>query len=448
MIPSRSRLAQWNFDGLSNQARDVQLRGDAIEESGTRIDARCRNLPDLRAWTGPAQSAAEGAFGRAKVKSVVVGDMATDLSNALESSFWELWSAKKKLTGMAAEIEAGSFLIHDKWVVTLRPGPMTRTESARLLSKRAELQGLLNPLVGAVGDADESSAQAIAAAAQKRGYEPAKASVQDILRNALSGVPKPVDDAPDPRIPLGVLMQQSIADADAALTVASKSYALNADGDPVTTVVMQDGSSKVLTQRTTVYGERHLEQQEFDPSGKLVSTTFMQPWGDDGTRTMIRYADGSYVTIIDHADDTRTGSVSLPNGQQRELDSEFFSHPALTVVGGLIAETQSHADKTLKNSLTTLTKNSFENVHAGAKMGGTALAVGVALYDVATADSGQERCQASIAGVASVVGGLAGGAVGAAVPVGGIGLAGFGATVGSWTFGWLGSEIGEVVCSR
>ncbi|GAA1481178.1 hypothetical protein GCM10009624_16180 [Gordonia sinesedis] len=61
MIPSRSRVTQWRFDALSDEADSIRMRGDTIETAGTRISARCSEMPALRAWQGLGHSAAQEA---------------------------------------------------------------------------------------------------------------------------------------------------------------------------------------------------------------------------------------------------------------------------------------------------------------------------------------------------------------------------------------------------
>lgn len=450
MIPSRSRLEGWTFDSLLSGAAVVESKGTAIESAGSGIETRCNDLPAVKAWDGDAHASASRAYGRAKSKAVVVGELAEGLGSALTQGYWSMTSAKSKAMGKVAEIEADSFLVGDHWVVTIKPIELTPEEARKLVDRRIQLQGELNPLVSAVGAADRAVADSVQTAATAQGFTAGKPSVAEML---MGGAP-PSDELPDPMLMQGMMYQRAIADADAAVTVASKQPGMNDKGEPTTAVHMQDGSKKVFTESTTYGGswrERPMTVEEtFDPDGALVSTTTSFEQDNGTTVTGIKYADQTFVQIFSHPNGYRSATVYPPGGDPQEIpaDSEFFTHPALTTAGGIISGTEASTGNALQKSLPTLTKNTVEDLHYGAKYGGLALASGVALYDVVTADSGGDACRAAIAGLGSVAGGWGAGAAGAAIPIPGVNVvaAGVLGAGGAWALGWVGSEIGKAVC--
>ncbi|MFC9517701.1 hypothetical protein ACFTSD_18400 [Nocardiaceae bacterium NPDC056970] len=447
MIPSRPRLSSWTFDALSAGAQALRESGARVEDAAVSIEARCNELPEIRAWEGVAQDAAAEAFIRAKRKAAEVADLSEELARAFEQGFYALTAAKGALFDRVAELEAGSFLVSDRWVVTLKSIEMSAESAAELIAERNAHQLVLNPLILAVGRADDELADALSGAASAHGLVEAKPG----LFETLSGVgAEPVSDVPwTAGIPL-LDYQQQERDRDAAVTIARTETAVNDLGEKTKTVVMQDGSRKAFTESSTFAGswkERPmLIQEDFDPDGARLATT----------RTF-ETDSGGKITEITYEDRTRVESTEYPNGEvrtriypegkePREIpsDSEFFTHPVLTTAGGALAAVETHTSSAIKGAIPGVVSETVENLHYGAKYGGPAVAVGTALYDVYSADSAEAKCQAAIAGVAGTAGGWAGGAAGAMTgfPV----AAGAGAVAGSWVFGWLGSEVGKAVC--
>ncbi|WP_239582116.1 hypothetical protein [Gordonia rubripertincta] len=371
-------MTGWKFGPISAAADMVSTRGAAIEQAGHDIESSCEALPALRAWDGPSHAAATSAFGRARGQTGDIGKLADRLVDSLTQGYWTLTSAKDKLLGKVAEIEGGGlFLIHDHWAITLRPMPMTRARAKELFAQRDSLQEQLNPLVTAMGQADDSVSESVQRAARVAGFEMRSSSIPQVTPWLM----KPEDDVPDPSTLPGQLYQRSVSEADASVTVAETTTGVDSDGQEFTTLIMQDGSRVVRTEI----------------------------------------------------------------GQSR---SAFFSHPALTTVGGGLAGAEQISDNALKKELPTLTKNEFQNLKAGTKFGGYGLGIGIALYDVATAGEPEEKCQAAISGLASAVGGTALGAAGGLVPIPvvDVAAAGAGTVAGAWLFGFLGSELGRAVC--
>lgn len=452
MIPSRSRLAGWAFGQILSGAESTRIRGENIETAGSGIQRRCEELPTLNAWEGRSHSAAVGAFGRANGRAVVVGNLADGLASAMTEGYWSLSAAKRKLTSQTDAIEEGPFSVHDKWVVTIKPAEMTQEQANALMARRDALQAELNPLVTEMGNADLTTAQTLLNAAVTEGFTMERSTWTAQIVDTLNGLAPPTDDVPNPMTWVGLRTQRAIADADAAVTIASTETGVNGKGEPTKTVYMQDGSKRVFTE--TSFGPHYdrtavTRQEDFDPSGQLVSTTETSPWGDDGAmQTTIRFAkDQTLISIITSPDGRSTATVYPEGKSDRAIpaDSQLLSHPALTSMGGVMSGVETHAARVLEKPLPTLTTNTYQNLHAGMKFGGLALASGIALYDVATADNPQDKCRAAIAGAASVAGGWGAGALMASSGVGAV-ATGAVAAGGSWVFGWIGSEVGKAVC--
>lgn len=330
--------------------------------------------------------------------------------------------------------------------ITLRPMPMTRARAQALFAQRDSLQEQLNPLVTAMGQADDSVSEILQNAVSAAGFEMRSSSIPQVTPWLI----KPEDDVPDPTTLPGKLYQRSISEADASVTVAEKITGINSDGQEFTTLIMQDGSRVVRAEIGQSRGVLWTEER-YDPRGELVWSTSATDWLDGRTMVSTRYADRTLVSVLYDEDGRAISGEVLPNGESDDgqpLDSTFFSHPALATVGRVLAGAEEHSDNALKKELPTLTKNQFQNVKAGAKFGGYGLGVGIALYDVATVDEPEEKCQAAISGLASAVGGTALGAAGGLVPIPvvDVAAAGAGTVAGSWLFGFLGSELGRAVC--
>ena len=195
MIPSRARLTGWKFGPISAAADMVSTRGAAIEQAGHDIERSCEALPAVRAWDGPSHAAATSAFGRARGQTGDIGKLADRLVDSLTQGYWTLTSAKDKLLGKVAEIEGGGlFLIHDHWAIPLRPMPMTRARAKELFAQRDSLQEQLNPLVTAMGQADDSVSESVQRAARVAGFEMRSSSIPQVT----PWLVKPEDDVPDP----------------------------------------------------------------------------------------------------------------------------------------------------------------------------------------------------------------------------------------------------------
>jgi hypothetical protein len=214
------------------------------------------------------------------------------------------------------------------------------------------------------------------------------------------------------------------------------------------TLLMVDGS------RHEIYEWNEMlpcvEDTYYDKNGKEVSSTFSQDKTNyDGTKfTSIKFADGTEVTMTRTADGKCTGGVTAADGRHGVLPDEFFSHPALTTVGGALTGLEEQA----KRGIPMLTAQSVENLGKIGKYGGPTLGVATALYDTVTAKTYQDACVAAISGGTGLVGGSATGTL-AVAGISALGnpelapaFAMGGNMLGGWTFGYVGGIIGNVVC--
>lgn len=144
-----------------------------------------------------------------------------------------------------------------------------------------------------------------------------------------------------------------------------------------------------------------------------------------------------------------TGGVTTADGRHGVLPDEFFTHPNLTVIGGALTGLEQKASQ---GGIPMMTAASMEDVSKGARYGGMSLAVATALYDTVTAKTWHDACVAAVSGTAGIAGGdaTATAAAGlfsempAAIPF----AAAAGNVAGTWTFGALGTIVGNLVCPR
>ena len=139
--------------------------------------------------------------------------------------------------------------------------------------------------------------------------------------------------------------------------------------------------------------------------------------------------------------------MTTGDGRHGVLPDEFFSHPVITAVGGVLTG----LDKQAARGTPMLTPQSVENLGKAGRYGGPALGVATALYDTVTAKTFQDGCVAAISGGAGVVGGYATGGLAAtfSAPIPQlVPFAAGGDMIGGWTFGYLGGIIGNALCRR
>jgi hypothetical protein len=64
VLPSRSRLERWNPDSLTFTGQAVRDGGTAIDNAVTKMTTNIKTMPDTKAWSGDAHTAATSMFER------------------------------------------------------------------------------------------------------------------------------------------------------------------------------------------------------------------------------------------------------------------------------------------------------------------------------------------------------------------------------------------------
>jgi hypothetical protein len=246
----------------------------------------------------------------------------------------------------------------------------------------------------------------------------------------------------------GLIQQGIVRDNDMAQTVRDSQEWETEDGQYRRTLTMMDGSKHEIWEWNDY--DPCVEDEYYDKNGHFVSSTFSQDKTTfDGTEfTSIKFADGTLVTMTRTADGKCSGGVTSSDGRHGVLPDDFFSHPALTTVGGALTGLEEQA----KLGIPMLTPESVEGLGKAAKYGGPTLGVATALYDTVTAKTFRDACVAAVSGGTGVAGGYATGGLAAALVTASanpelapIAAAG-GDMLGGWTFGYVGGIIGNIVC--
>ena len=299
----------------------------------------------------------------------------------------------------------------------------------------------------AVGDADNTTAAQVQAAAKDFGFSlPGPDDPGSLFPGP--GMAPPGDEVPNPMTLNGLIQQGVVRDNDMAQTVRESKEWVTEDGQVRKTLLMMDGSSHEIYEWNETLP--CVEDTYYDKNGNEVSSTFSQDKTNyDGTKfTSIKFADGTEITMTRTADGKCTGGVTAADGRHGVLPDEFFSHPALTTVGGALTGLEEQA----KRGIPMLSPQSVENLGKVGKYGGPTVGVAAALYDTVTAKTFEDACVAAIAGGAGVAGGMATGtafAAGATAMVSpelAPAAAWVGDMAGGWTFGYIGGIIGNIVC--
>lgn len=386
-------------------------------------------------------------FGRATDTASEFSHYTDGVAAALSKGAGLIGAARRALLDRADEVDRGELSVSDTWVVLIKPARVSAEKAAALQARAQAEQAEINRLLIALGDADTGTATQVQAAAEGFGFAlPSPDSLHGLFSATVPA--HPTDEVPDPMTVPGVVQQGIIRDNDMAQTVRESNEWVTEDGQTRKTLLMMDGS------RHEIYEWNEylpcVEDTYYDKNGQEVSSTFSQDKTNyDGTTlTAISFADGTEVTMTRTADGKCTGGVTAPDGGHGVLPDEFFSHPALTTVGGALTGLQEQA----KRGIPMLTPQSVENLGKVGKYGGPTLGVAVALYDTVTAETYQDACVAAIAGAA----GVAGAEVGAPLLVAGtaaLGGAAFapaaavvGDIAGGWTLAYVGGIVGNIVC--
>lgn len=448
MLPSRSRLQSWNPDSLAAAGSTVRTGGESVYKAVRDLDDECDRLPEARTWAGQAHDAATKMFDRATRQASPIQTSAEAMAAALEKGSGSIGAARRALLHKADEVDEGELHVTDDWVVLIKPAQMS-AEKAASLQKQAEAeQAEINRLLLAVGDADDETAAAVQAAAKDIGFEPPDRNSP--FYGMKPGEVPPGDEVPNPRFPMGRVQQAMTRQQDMATTVRDSREYTDSDGQHHKTLTMMDGSRHEILEWGTY--DPSVDDTYYDKNGKMISDTFSQQQYNGVKLTEITFGDGTTVTMTCTPDGTCSGGVTTADGRHGVLPEEFFTHPALTTVGGGLTGLEKQAVS--GRGIPMLTPGSVENVGKAAKFTGPALGVATALYDTVTASTLQDACVAAISGTAGVAGGeatgvLAGAAAAplsevfpAAVPLAAAG----GNMLGGWTFGYVGGIIGNIVC--
>ena len=404
-------------------------------------------MPEARAWDGPAHKAATEMFRRATDKSSKFSHYTEGVAAALAKGAGSIAAARTALLNHADEVDRGELSVNDMWVVLIKPARVSAEKAAQLQAQAKAEQVEINRLLFAVSDADNTTAAQVQAAAKDFGFSlPGPDDPGSLFPGP--GMAPPGDEVSNPMTMTGLIQQGVVRDNDMAQTVRESKEWVTEDGQVRKTLLMMDGS------RHEIYEWNDyapcVEDTHYDKNGKMVSSTFSQDKTNyDGSKfTSIKFADGTEVTMTRTADGKCTGGVIAPDGRHGVLPDEFFSHPALTTVGGAFTGLEEQA----KRGIPMLSPQSVENLGKVGKYGGPTMGVAVALYDTVTAKTFEDACVAAISGGAAVGGSAVSGPLAAGLATG-MGIPEFAPTAawvgdmaGAWTFGYIGGIIGNIVC--
>lgn len=422
----------------------MRAGGESVYKAVRDLDDECDRLPEARTWAGQAHDAATKMFDRATHQASPIQTSAEAMAAALEKGSGSIGAARRALLNKADEVDQGELHVTDDWVVLIKPAQMS-VEHAAELQKQAEAeQAEINRLLLAVGDADDETAAAVQAAAKDIGFEPPDRNSP--FYGMKPGEVPPGDEVPNPRFPIGRVQQAMTRQQDMATTVRDSREYTDSDGHPHKTLTMMDGSRHEISEWGT--HDPTVDDIYYDKNGKMISDTLSQQQYNGVKMTSINFGDGTNLTMTCTPDGKCTGGVTTPDGRHGVLPEEFFTHPALTTVGGGLTGLEKQAAS--GRGIPMLTPGSVENVGKAAKFSGPALGVATALYDTVTASTLQDACVAAISGAAGVAGGEATGTLfgalasefPAAVPFAAMG----GNIAGGWAFGYVGGIIGNIVC--
>ena len=455
MLPSRSTLRGWNPDSLTTSADAISAGVTKVADAVKGVDDACHRMPETNAWSGRSQQAASAMFGRAERNASTFGAYGHDLAEALRHGSGTIGPARAALLNKADQVDAGPLEVTDQWVVLVDPVRMSAEEMAKLDALARSEQEAINGMLTAVGDADDSTANAVVAAGKTHGFVEAGPPT-DLGSMMLPVAQRPGDQVPDPRNPIGVVAQEAIRDGDMSVKIRDVSEPTkNEYGDEVTTVTMQDGSKQVLTQYDPFDWPskgNFTSITQYDKDGNKVSET--GSWHDYGTdcdQTTITWPNGAMFTMTMDPSGTRTAGFTTADGRHSAVPVELIDNIS-NGAGAAISGFDKHLAR--GGSLPMVTAESLDDVRFGTKLAGPALTVASTVFDMAMADNAHDRCVALVAGAVGAGGGWGGAEAGAAlglatgplapgaVPVFAF-VGAFGGGLGGST---LGNFIGDVVC--
>ncbi len=411
------------------------------------LDDGVDRMPAAEAWDGISHKAAAAMFRRATDKASTFKHYTEAVAGALSAGAGTIGSARTALLHHADEIDRGELSVNDMWVVLIKPARVSAEKAASLQARAKAEQVEINRLLSALGEADASAAEHVQPAPQTFGF--AMPGPDDLRRlDPTSGFVAPSDEVPNPMTLNGLIQQNVLRDNDMARTVREAEEWETEDGQYRRTLTMMDGSRHEIYEWNDMLP--CVEDDYYDKDGKQISSTFSQDKTSyDGTQfTSRQFPDGTEVTMTRTAEGKTTGGVTTGDGRHGVLPDEFFTHPALTLVGGSLTGLEKQADR----GIPMLTAQSVGNLGKAGKYGGPTLGVATALYDTVTAKTFQDACVAAISGGAGIAGSQVGSGAGVAIvtaldnpelaPL----AAGLGDVAVGWTFGYVGGIIGNIVC--
>lgn len=456
MLPSRSRLERWNPDSLTFTGQAVKDGGVAVDNAVTTLSTNIATMPDTKAWSGDAHTAATSMFDRAQKQTDAFSTYATAVGEALISGAGTIGPPRTALLNKADQIDmSGQLRVNEQWVVLIAGAQMTIEQVAALERRAQAEQVIVNGLLTAVGSADDTAAAALTDAAQPHGFVPPNPLDPGSLM--IPGSQRPGDEVPDPLSPLGAIQQGLVRDTEMSQTVRETTTEKRYDpmtGEElatVTTIYMQDGSKHVRTANANAqFSDRGPATTEihYDKDGNEISKSTSVTFNEfahhsiaNADVTTIQMADGTITTLIERPDGSRTGTIRTPDGRQADVPVQLLSNPALMTIDAGITGLGAQAE----HGIPMLSQEALEHVKTGAKYGGPAFGLATALWDVAVADTGFQKCVAAAEGATSLT---AGALAGVATSGGGPVTAVLAATVAAGGGKALGNWIGNTFCPR
>ena len=394
-------------------------------------------------------------FGRAERQATALSHYADALGAALTQGHQSIGAARNALLDKADELDAGPLNVTDQWVVLIDPVRMSADELPKVEALARSAQEDVNRLLCAVGDADDSTAKAVAAAGQGFGFVEA-GPPHDLGSMMMPTAQRPADQVPNPRDPVGVVAQEAIRKGDMSIAVREVSGPVKDQyGDEVTTVTMQDGGKHV----STVYDPfdwpskmNFASVTQYDHDGNEVSrTSSWHDLGNDNDYTTLTWPDGSTYTMTMDPSGFRSAGFSTADGRHSAVPVELIDNISLVSGAGL-----SGLEKHLVNggALPMVTASSLEDVTKATKFGGPALTIATTVFDMAMAESRHDACVALVSGAVGAGGGWGAAEMGAFLGTFGGPFAPLtipAATIVSAAAGAVGADmlgkyVGEVLC--
>lgn len=400
----------------------------AIDNAVTTISANIKTMPDTKAWSGDAHTAATSMFARAGIQTDAFSTYTAAVGDALSGGANTIGGARISLLNKADEVDmTGQLHVSDQWVVLITGGQMTVEEAAALEKRAQSEQRTVNSLLTAVGNADDAAAAKVMAAAKPHRFD---APDPTSYTNVLPGQAKPSDEVPDPLSTTGLMQQAILRDSDMAQTV--RETQVETQYDPVTgeavatttTRYMMDGSKHVHTvnakpdfsDRGPLTTDVHIDKNGNEVS-RTTTVTF-EDWAQYGmagkTISTTQYANGTIAEVTVWPDGKQTAVVRTSDGRQADVPINLIDHPILSPLG------------------------------ATGKYFGPGVSIATSLWDVAVAETGFQKCVATAEGVTSVAAGTLAGIAASetgplAIPIGLTAALG-GEALGNW--------IGNTFCPR